>query len=134
MNGRGDDACYGSARAISDTKNTRRSASGILRDLYAFRHLSENRVGAVQEKPASLRQLDFPFRPLKESQAKMRLEGLNLCGQSRLDNVQSQSGPPEMQILGQGDKIPEMSQLDQLGLYARHCPTHSSLSMIIRRE
>jgi hypothetical protein len=73
--------------------------------------LRQRRVGLGEEQPAGLGQRHAPARALEEPHAELALERLDLQAERRLRHMQPLGRPPEMQLLGNGDEIPEMAQL-----------------------
>jgi hypothetical protein len=69
-------------------------------------------LARLGEKCSSRRgQLDPSVRPAKQARSDLVLEAADLLAQRRLRDVQARSGAAEMQLLGHGEKGPEVSKL-----------------------
>src|SRR5262245_13068249 len=64
-----------------------------------------------QEHAAGVGQLDAALRPVKQSGLQLLLEPPDLLAQGWLRDAESRGGAPEMELLGDGEEVPQVTQL-----------------------
>ncbi|MNP16155.1 hypothetical protein D3C76_1085390 [compost metagenome] len=72
--------------------------------------LLEDLPGLVEEQPAGFGQAHAAIGAIQQARADFFLQGLDLLAQRRLGNAQLLGGAAEMQFLGDGDEVAQVSQ------------------------
>ena len=72
--------------------------------------LGEQRVALGEEQPSGFGQFDLSAGALEQLHADLRFEALDRLAKGRLGHVQALGGSPEVQFLGHGDEVPDLSQ------------------------
>ena len=74
-------------------------------------HLGEHAPGLDQEDVARAGQAHRPARALHEGKTHLPLQARQLLADRRLRDVQPLRGAPEVQLLREGDEVPQLTQL-----------------------
>src|SRR5215831_6677026 len=64
-----------------------------------------------EEQSTGIRQLDVTCCPVEEGRLQLGLQTPNLLAQRRLRYVELRRGPPEVELLGDREEVPQMTQL-----------------------
>src|SRR5690606_30158769 len=75
--------------------------------------LGQDLPGFLEKQPAGVGQRHMPVAALEQAHAQLLLQRLDLLAQWRLGNAQQFGGPAEMQLLGDGDEIAQVTQLHE---------------------
>jgi len=95
----------------------------VARVLDALLQFLERAVGRFQKRRTCGGELDRPFVAQEQAEAQLLFQPADRLAQGRLCHVQAQGGLVKMQLLGDGNELPEQACLD-------HC---MFLSMFLRR-
>ena len=68
-------------------------------------------MGLAQEQFPGLGQLDGSSRPVQERSAQLAFQMLDLLRERRLGDAEALRGAPEVPLLGDGDEVAEVAQL-----------------------
>jgi hypothetical protein len=71
--------------------------------------LTESAAGVLQERPASIRQLDVSLVSVEQRCSYFSFEAVDLLRYGWLGHMQSAGGTPEVKLLGDGHEVPELT-------------------------
>ncbi|MNT87679.1 hypothetical protein D3C72_2281270 [compost metagenome] len=83
---------------------------GAARQLHGLVHLHQYLSGLVEEAPAGFSQFHPAVGAFQQACADFFFQGLDLLAQRRLGDAQLLGGSTEVQFLGHGDEVAQMSQ------------------------
>ncbi len=73
--------------------------------------MREDHARLLDEQPSGVGQLDVPFGPVEQRNSQFRFELPNLLAERRLAQMEPLGGPAEVQRVGHGHDVPQMTKL-----------------------
>ncbi|MNQ81647.1 hypothetical protein D3C85_966780 [compost metagenome] len=100
----------GRRRGEADLQLAQLATLGAARQLHRLVHLGQHLAGFVEEQAAGFGQLHPPVGAFQQARADFLFQRLDLLAQGRLGNTQLFGRPAEVQLLGHGNEIAQVSQ------------------------
>jgi len=98
---------------IRDPQLTAEPTTGLARVSHGDIELRERRARLGEKDLACRRERDLPLSTREELDADLALQLTDLLTERRLSGFEPLRGPAEIQLLGDGDEVPEMAQFDR---------------------